>query len=244
MSRKINEILNHSINKFDRPVDELIKELKLEREKEYSDFSHWNELETSNPEKYNYLNEIANQTGHSIEAQMQEDIKTAMFIEDELTALLEMKIIYAFKHLEINIKKLILYYYKELPLSKPKWHDIERFFKRQNIPLTKIQEYSEVNELRLVNNSLKHSHEGIDQNILKIKEFKNGSLQDFESLDKFYERIEHSSALFFTSLMEKIEKEISNFNNKKLEKIAEKATNRMNKEVAEKLITEIRKKYK
>jgi hypothetical protein len=62
-------------------------------------------------------------------------------------------------------------------------------------------------------------------------------------LDNFYERIEHSPSLFFTSLMEKIEKEISDFNNKKLERIAEKATNRMNKEVAEKLITEIRKKY-
>jgi hypothetical protein len=242
-SKKINEILNHSINKFDRPVNELIEELKLELDKQYSDFNYWNELESSNSEKYDELDEIANQTGHSIEIQKREDIETAMFIEDELTALLEMKIIYAFKHLEINIKKLILHYYKELPISKPKWHDIERFFKRQNIPLTKIQGYSEVNDLRLVNNSLKHSHEGVDHNILKIKEFKNGSLQNYESLDSFYERIEDSPALFFTSLMEKTEKETSDFNDKKLVRIADKATNRMNKEVAEKLINEIRKKY-
>ena len=242
-SKKINEILNHSINKFDRPVNELIKELKLERDKQYSDFNYWNELESSNSEKYDELDEIANQTGHSIEIQKREDIETAMFIEDELTALLEMKIIYAFKHLEINIKKLILHYYKELPISKPKWHDIEGFFKRQNIPLNKIQDYSEVNDLRLVNNSLKHSHEGVDHNILKIKEFKNGSLQNYESLDSFYERIEDSPALFFTSLIEKTEKETSDFNDKKLVRIADKATNRMNKEVAEKLIKEIRKKY-
>ncbi|GAA4883973.1 hypothetical protein GCM10023311_02850 [Flaviramulus aquimarinus] len=241
---KINvNILNQAINKFDGAVNDLIEELKLEREKQYNDYKYWNELETSNTEKFNYLDELANQTGHSINIQIREDIETAMFIKDELTALFEMKIIYAFKHLEINIKKLILHHYKELPTSKPKWYDIQRFFKKQNIPLNKIQGYTEVNELRLINNSLKHSHESVDPEILKIKEFKNGSFQNFETLESFYERVENYSAIFFTSLMEKTEKEVANFNDKKLKQIAEKATLNMNKEVAEKLIIEIEKKY-
>ena len=244
LSKKITEILNHSINKFDRPVNELIKELKIELEKQYADFNYWDDLEVSNPGKYNQFDEIANQTGHSLDIQKREDIESAMFIEDELFALIEMKIIYAFKHLEINIKKMIRHYYNELPTSKPKWHEIERFFKRQNISLNKIQGFQEVDELRLVNNSLKHSHDNIDQSIMKIEEFKNGSIQSFETLDKFYERIEDFPALFFTSLMEIIEKETSDFNQKKLEQIAEKATNRMNKDNAEKLIIEIRNKYK
>ncbi|WP_111685607.1 hypothetical protein [Winogradskyella tangerina] len=244
LSKKVTEILNHSINKFDRPVNELIKELKIDLEKQYADFNYWDDLEVSNPEKYYQIDEIANQTGHSLEIQKRQDIETAMFIEDELFALIEMKIIYAFKNLEINIKKLIRHYYKELPNSKPKWHEIERFLKRQNIPLNKIQGFKEVDELRLVNNSLKHSDESVDQSIMNIQEFKNGSIQNSESLDKFYERIEEFPALFFTSLMERIEKETGDFNQEKLERIAEKATNRMNKDIAEKLINEIRKKYK
>jgi hypothetical protein len=244
LSKKITEILNHSINKFDRPVNELIKELKNERDMQYVDFNYWEDLEVSNPDKYNQIDEIANQTGHSLDIQKREDIESAMFIEDELFALIEMKIIYAFKHLEINIKKMIRHYYIELPTSKPKWHELERFFKRQNISLNKIQGFQEVDELRLVNNSLKHSHDNIDQSIMKIKEFNNGSVQNFETLDEFYNRIEDFPALFFASLMEIIEKETSNFNQKKLQKIALKATNRMDKDNAEKLIIEIRNKYK
>lgn len=237
-------LLKQAINNFDRPVNNIIEELQLDLDKQYNNIEYWNELEKSDKEKYNYLDELANQKGHSIDIQMREDIETAMFIEEELTALSEMKIIYAAKHLEINIKKLILKYYKELPTSKPKWHEIERFFKKQNIPLNKIQGYIEVKELRLINNSLKHSHENVDPEILKIKELKNGSLQNFETLEKFYERVENCPAIFFTSLIEQIEKEITNFSSKKLKLIADKSTINMKKEVAEKLIIEIRKKYK
>ena len=127
-------LLKQAINNFDRPVNNIIEELQLDLDKQYNNIEYWNELEKSDKEKYNYLDELANQKGHSIDIQMREDIETAMFIEEELTALSEMKIIYAAKHLEINIKKLILKYYKELPTSKPKWHEIERFFKKQNIP--------------------------------------------------------------------------------------------------------------
>ncbi|WP_417556950.1 hypothetical protein [Mesoflavibacter zeaxanthinifaciens] len=244
LSKKIDEILKHSINKFDRPVNELIKELKSEREKQFTNYNYWEDLESSDSECYFKFEEIANQSGHSIDIQKLEYLETALFIEDELFALLEMKIIYAFKQLEINIKKIIRHYYQELPNSKPKWHEIERFFKKQNIILNKIHGFQEVNELRLVNNTLKHSDESIDETIMKIEEFKNSSIQNIESLDKFYERIEEFPALFITSLMEIIEKETSNFNQQKIERIAKKATNRMDKDIAEKLIIEIRKKYK
>lgn len=237
-------LLKQATNNFDRSVNDIIKELKLELNKQYNDIEYWNELEKSDKEKFNYLDELANQKGHSINIQMREELETALFIEEELTALSEMKIIYASKHLEINIKKLILKYYKELPTSKPKWHEIERFFKKQNIPLNKIQGYIEVKELRLINNSLKHSHESVDPEILKIKELKNGSLQNFQTLEKFYERVENYPGIFFTSLIEQIEKEITNFSLKRLKQIAEKSTINMKKEDAEKLIIEIKKKYK
>ncbi|MEO9503282.1 hypothetical protein [Nonlabens ulvanivorans] len=237
LSKKVAEILHHSINSFDRPVNELIRDLKIELEDQYANHNYLYDLEVSDPEKYHQIEDIANQSGHLLVNQKSE------FIEDELFALLEMKIIYAFKHLEINIKKMIRHFYQELPNTKPKWHEIERFFKSQNITLNRIQGFKEVDELRLVNNSLKHSDESIDKSIMNIKEFENGSIQSTESLEEFYERIEHSPDLFFTSLMEMIENETSNFNPKKIEGIAKKATNRMNKDIAEKLIDEIRKKY-
>jgi regulator of sigma D len=118
------------------------------------------------------------------------------------------------------------------------------FLKKRNISVKEITGYSEVNELRLVNNSLKHSYQSGDKSVTEIEEFKNGSIQNFESLDNFYNRIMDYPSLFFFELLEKVEKEVNNFNEKKLENIAKKATNRMDKENAEKLIIEIRKKYK
>ncbi|MEP5132902.1 hypothetical protein, partial [Nonlabens ulvanivorans] len=186
LSKKVAEILHHSINSFDRPVNELIRDLKIELEDQYANHNYLYDLEVSDPEKYHQIEDIANQSGHLLVNQKSE------FIEDELFALLEMKIIYAFKHLEINIKKMIRHFYQELPNTKPKWHEIERFFKSQNITLNRIQGFKEVDELRLVNNSLKHSDESIDKSIMNIKEFENGSIQSTESLEEFYERIEHS----------------------------------------------------
>jgi hypothetical protein len=91
--KNTQEILNQSINKFDRPINELIQELKLDRDKEYADFEYWHGLETSNPDRYNKIDEIVNQSGHSLQIQMRENIKTALNVEDEILALLEMKII-------------------------------------------------------------------------------------------------------------------------------------------------------
>jgi len=242
--KNTQEILNQSINKFDRPIDELIQDLKLERDKEYADFDYWFGLETTNPNKYNEFNEIANQTGHSLQIQMREHTESASYVEDELLALLEMKIIYAFKHLEINTKKLLFHSYNELPNAKPKWHEMIEYLKKKSISVKDFTGYSEVIELRLVNNSLKHSYQSGDRSIMEIKEFKNGSIQNFESLDNFYNRIKDYPSLFFCDLLEKIEKEVNDFNEKKLQNLAKKVTNKMDKEIAEKLIIEIRKKYK
>ena len=242
--KNIQEILNQSINKLDRPVDEVISELKKDRDKEYSDFEYWFGLESSDPEHYNEIDEIANRTGHSLEIQMREHIESALYVEDELLALLEMKIIYAFKHLEINIKKMIFHFYNELPNSKPKWHEMIDFLKKKNISINEIKEYKEVNQLRLVNNSLKHSHQSVDKSLTEIEEFKNGSIQNFESLESFYERVVESPSMFFCDLLDKVDKEVNDFNEMKIKKIAEKATNRMNKKTAEKLITEIKRMYK
>lgn len=244
MSKKIEDIINSSINKFDRPIDDLIKELKQKRDQHYTDFSYWNDLETTDPNRYEGFDEIANQTGHSLQIQMRENIESALYVEDELLALLEMKIIYAFKHLEINLKKLLSYAYYEFPRSKPKWYEMEEFLKKKDINVKDISGYSEVNELRLVNNSLKHSHQSIDRSIMPIQEFQNGSIQNFDSLENFYSRIEDDPSQFFCALIEKVEKEINDFNENKLSKIAKNATYRMNNEIAEKLIIEIKNIYK
>lgn len=157
ISKYFHEFINQILNKLDRPVDALILELKHDRDKEYSDHEYWLGLKDSNPERYNEIDEIAEQTGHSLQTQMREHIESALHVEDELRALMEMKIIYAFKHLEINTKKLIFHFYNELPNSNPKWHEMIDFLKKRNIIVKDINGYNEVNQIRLVNNSLKHS---------------------------------------------------------------------------------------
>jgi molecular chaperone DnaK (HSP70) len=102
--RKMNQ---HSLDTFthgkenvlDYPVDNLIRELKTKVQDANNEHNKWIKLEETNPEEFRKFEEKANQIGESLHSQMFGYIQDIMYLEDELFALFEMKIIYAFKHL-------------------------------------------------------------------------------------------------------------------------------------------------
>ncbi|RMA67710.1 hypothetical protein [Ulvibacter antarcticus] len=228
-------------NKFDRGVNQSIQELNNAFDEIGSDLEYWATMSQNNPKEYNEAEERINEFGSSISEQMHEKINNGTFIEEELSALYEMKIIYSFKHLEINLKRFLIMFYEDNSISKTyKWENIIEYLKGRNIDLSNIAGYKEVNELRNVNNSLKHSINSLDKSLNSIKEFKNNSTKDHSNLSRFYERIEDSSILFLSSLSEEIIKEFYDFNDTKIKILAEHVTTGMNKETSEKLILKIK----
>jgi hypothetical protein len=231
-------------NILDYPVDKLIQSLKTQIDQAYSEHNTWIELEKNNPERFNELDEQANQTGHSLHTQMYRYIQDVIYLEDELFALFGMKIIYAFKHLEINIKQLLFAAYQDNYINRQfKWDAIIQFLNSKSIVVKDLNDYDSINQLRNLNNSLKHSDKTIDQSIKNIPEFKDKETIHYSDLENFYNRIKRSPTVFLESLVSFVFKDIYTFTHERISEIAKSFVLRMDKNIAIKFSKELLKYY-
>ena len=232
-------------NILDSPIDKLIEVLKREINEAHSEYNKLNDLEERNPDRFKELEEKANQAGHTLYSEMSGYIQDATYLEEELFALFEMKIIYAFKHLEINIKQLLFAAYQDNYINRQfKWDSIVQFLNSKNIIAKDLNEYENINQLRIVNNSLKHSDKVIDQSIKNIPEFKEKETLSYSDLELFYNRIKMSPDIFLTSLVHFVFKDIYSFTDERLFEIAKSFALRMDKKDAIEFSDELLKLYK
>jgi hypothetical protein len=133
-----------------------------------------------------------------------------IFLEEELKALAEMKIIYAYKHFEISLKFMIKAYYKETEKQLFKWGNIITFLKSKNIDIKQVEKYDEINQLREANNAIKHAT--ISKSRISIPEFENKDIITYKDILQFYQRIEDSPFDFFISLNSFIQKDLYEYN--------------------------------
>ncbi len=166
------------------------------------------------------------------------------YIKEEIWALIEMKIIYAFKFLEINIKKLIRTGFSETQTKDfYKWDSLNSFLKGRNIKPNSLNGFQEVTQLKDVNNSLKHSGEFNGEIKKRIPEFKNKENITFYDLNLFYSRIKGFPKIYLGELASAIHTELYEFNEKKIDEIADDIACRMERKDAERLIKAIKSKY-
>jgi hypothetical protein len=201
-------------------------------------------MQKNEPDRFNELEEHANQTGHSLHSQMYGYIQDVIYLEDELFALFEMKIIYAFKHLEINIKQLLFAAYQDNYITRQfKWDAIIQFLNSKNIVAKELNGYDNINQLRNVNNSLKHSDKIIDQSIKNIEEFKDKENLNYTDLELFYNRVKKSPNIFLTSLVSFVFQDIYTFTYDRISEMAKSLALRMDKKDAIELSAELLKLY-
>ncbi|NQU33015.1 MAG: hypothetical protein HQ521_07250 [Bacteroidetes bacterium] len=163
--------------------------------------------------------------------------------EEELFVLFEVKIIYAFKHLEINIKRYLSTIYKDkYDLKRSKWDSLIVFLKSNKIDLKSLDDYSEINQLREANNYLKHSNE-INNFPKSIPEFTGIEKLSYTELEYFYDRIKGSPQIFLTSLTSSVYSELYIFNEAKINDISTTLANRMDKPQAIILAENLIKRY-
>lgn len=125
----------------------------------------------------------------------------------QLNSISEMLIIYAFKNIEINLKEIIKCAYEKENIHK--WENFIKIFKSKGIELENIYGYKSIDDLRVVNNAIKHNGI-INRRVSKIEEFKddyNSLFKEFEydSLMNFYEQTKQIIPEFLSNLIQSIE---------------------------------------
>lgn len=165
------------------------------------------------------------------------------FLEKQIFAISEMKIIYSYKHFETHLKFLLSSMYNEAPKSSfYRWDSVESFLKLKNIIPSEIDHYIEIRQLQNVNNSIKHSRNIVNDKTKKIQEFANKEALLYSDLLKFYDRVEDSPYLFLKSLSEKIVEDLHVYDEKRLDVISDDLLFKMNTETIDTLINKIESK--
>ncbi|EGQ8677841.1 hypothetical protein GKA74_22980 [Vibrio parahaemolyticus] len=125
------------------------------------------------------------------------------YISDQVFALVEMQVIYSFKQLEITLKSLLSLAFDNVDKkSLFNWKSLKKEYNSRNVKISEADNYVPINQLRVVNNALKHSSK-ITQEVkdLAILEFRNLELFDYESLNSFYQRIKGGIKIFLLSVV-------------------------------------------
>ncbi|MCD8408559.1 hypothetical protein LNI96_11585 [Tenacibaculum dicentrarchi] len=163
---------------------------------------------------------------------------------EELKCLSEMKVIYLYRFFEINLKQLLKISFENINnRNLYKWDSIKTFLKNNNIDLKEIESFTQINEIRELNNSFKHSKYIENSLASKITEFKNIEEIDYRHIESFYKRVKDKPLNFLHDLSMKIYSELYDFNDEKIQKISNKLTKRMDTNTAKSLIEKLKKSY-
>ena len=117
-----------------------------------------------------------------------------------------MKIIFLYIEIEHILKEMIKIAYDVSDECKNFYRidNLKCFFKINLIDLNKIKNFKSINEIRLVNNRLKHNSGEINQEISEIFEFKNCKEFTQSNLNSFYSRVHLNVKPFFSDLVKTI----------------------------------------
>lgn len=231
-------------NVLDPPIDNLLASLKTQLIAANSEYQKLMKLEQNNPREYMELEEKENLKGTSLQAAIMNYFQERIYLEDELFVLFEMKIIYAFKFLEINIKQLLSAAYDDNSIKRQfRWESISQFLKSKNIFIKDLNDYENIDQLRNVNNSLKHSDKVVDQNIKQIEEFRNKDTLNYPDLESFYNRVKKSPDIFLNSLVHYVFKDLYSFPHERIFELAKSFALRMDKNDATEFSHELLKLY-
>ncbi len=228
IKEKIFEITNYQFETFDNAIECAFENLGERLE---------NLNKNNNSREYSYLSDKLKKGILNFDEYLDQLMKllretlcsigTSFSIEQELKTLSEMRIIYLYKNIEISIKRIIEIAYPEIKTNSFfNWNSMNNFFKSKHIELKNVAKYDIYDQLRLVNNNIKHS-EIINKEIKKIKEFKNNEKFDFSTLSEFYMRIYQGIHLFLNEVGNQIINELYLFSDERLTELSNSYKDRM-----------------
>ncbi|NRF25887.1 hypothetical protein HRJ45_12470 [Vibrio coralliilyticus] len=176
-SSVFSKAADHSISTLYSQLGD--KEAKLQKARfELNEYKRSNDIEELTKELENlYVEEFV----------LEQEV---LVVQEQLTALMEMSVVALYKSYELKLKELATISFPESGIDKVfKWDQLVKYYKKHNIKFTELPGYEEADQLRIVNNNIKHG-DSIREDVRKIEEFSGTSRFTFESLNNFYRRVE------------------------------------------------------
>jgi hypothetical protein len=161
-------------------------------------------------------------------------------IEDKILSIYEMIIVNDYKEFELVLKRLLKASLDFEEKNFRSFDNLKPLLKSKEIVFSEIKNYREVNELRKVNNYIKHSTESKIPNELKqIIEFRGVEEITFLNLKEFHNRIKKLRYEFILDLKNKIYSYLYEYNEERINSIAIKMLKRMDEKHIEILLNKL-----
>jgi hypothetical protein len=240
-SRKstIETLVNLKFDSFEEVTESSINSLELDHKIYTYEINKTNKILSESSGKGNFKTKIEKL---KLEDKLNDDKFQLGYVNEYLLSLSEMKIVYLFKSLEIFMKKMIE---AAFPNSDKKnifkWENMKSIFGSNGVDISLCKGYNGCNDLRKVNNSIKHGID-ISDEVKYIQEFKSKTELDFLSLKLFYLRIKPSVQIFRNDLIKNTLEELYIFKEQKLNAITNEFHERMDNRTIAKLIRKLGRK--
>lgn len=152
---------------------------------------------------------------------------------DALLSLEEMRVIFIYKTLEKAVREMIGVAFPRVNKKDLfRWETVKSTLSFYDINITHIDGYQEVNQLRVVNNNIKHTIE-LNEETKKIPYWKDELEFSPENLSMFYEVVKDQVAVFAESLGQAIISSVYEPDAAKVEKFADEMADKLgNKELS------------
>lgn len=162
------------------------------------------------------------------------------WLQENLCAIAEMKIVNLYKSLEIDTKYILSKIYENTETKQFfRWDLLISFLKAKDIQPSELNGYTETNQLRIVNNQIKHGGT-LKDDIKSIPEFNGLSTFTYQALDNFLNRVENPVNNYFTELSKKVYEDKYEFSDDRLNRIVSDFKARMDRTTLNKLIEKLK----
>lgn len=165
-----------------------------------------------------------------------------IFLEEELKAIAEMKIIYAYKHFETCLKFMLQTSYDVNSSKYYRWENVKEFLITKTIQISDIECSKEIEELREINNAIKHSNILLSRNL--PQEFKEKDSISYQDILNFYDRVDGCTIKFFDFLYNQIVNDKYMFSSERLNEMANKIEQTIEPKKAIEFANNILSRYK
>lgn len=228
------EAVSPRLDDLSKEIEELqqkIQELKEERD----DYPENMRYDNDGKPDESYMNLLAEEGGLAYEIDL---------LSSQKMAIEEMKVVGLYKDFEIFLKELITISFPDAVTKELyKWENVKSFLKSYGIQIGDITNQGVINELRIVNNNIKHSNT-IEDAVQNIPEFETKEEFDYECLSQFYDRARNEPVNFLDYLVDKIVAYLFVFDEQRIDTIASEYEVRMDKDTAIKFTEVLLQKYK
>lgn len=163
-------------------------------------------------------------------------------IESRLLSIYEMIIVNDYKEFELILKRLLKAALDFDEKDFRSFENLKPILKSRGIVFSDVKNYSDINDLRKVNNYIKHSDfSEIPNDMKQIQEFRKIENLNFIALKKFHQRIKDLRYNFIFDLKAKIYSHLYDYNEIRIESIAFRMLKRMSNNQIDLLIEKLNK---